>query len=427
MTDLPGTRANTPQSTPAYASAAVSPWGLCAVFLAFAFWKSPAIFIDPRFWAEEADYYFARCLHATAAACLTTLHENGSFQSVANVGAYLATLVPLERAPAVTTYLTLLLHLAIIVQLAGFVRTYRIGPSGAVLLAAAFALLPQTVEIWMTATNAQWLTGVSALFLLLMPSETLARHRVAAPIWSLFCVTSGAPACVLAPLFILRALRERSGCLIAMAAVFALGAAVQLYLCLSFGVPRPLSPEFDTLVLPVVMQTILAPLLSGDAVNLIAPGVRGPDHAIAAIAMVAVSLALLGSAIYAARSAPRTAGVGLLVLAWGLVSFVQSFGSLDPTPNISGYVGGRYFFLGAVSFCLLIGIGTTARERWIRTVATATLACIVLAGFVASRTSGWSRLVSRGPSWSQQVRACQPGTTCKVAIRPVPRTIDIER
>ncbi len=430
MTDLPRTIATAPQSLHRYVAALVSPWGLCAIFLAFAIWKSPTIFIDPRFWAEEANPYFAKCLHATAWACLTTLHKNGSFEGIFNLGTYLATLVPLERAPAATTYLTLLLHLAIIVQLAGLARTYQIGPTGAVLLASAFALLPQTFEVWMNANNAQSLTGVSALFLLLMPREKLAEHKYVALAWSVICVASGVPPCILAPLFVLRAFRERSGCLVAIATVFTLGAGIQLLLCLSFGVPRPLSLELKPLVLPIFMQTILAPLLSGDAVGFIARFVRGPDHAIVAIAIVIASLPALAAATYAAKTAPRTAGVGDIVAAWALVSFVQSLGSLDATSNISGCAGGRYFFFGAVSFCLLIGIGTAARKRMTRTLATAALAWIVLVGFVASRASGWSNLVRSGPSWSEQVRSCQAGTVCKIMSWPAAAadwTVDVER
>lgn len=69
-------------------------------------WRLPEIIADPRFWAEEARVYFAHALTAPVLDALLAPHQ-GYYSLVPNVATWLATLVPLERAPDVTTAIAL--------------------------------------------------------------------------------------------------------------------------------------------------------------------------------------------------------------------------------------------------------------------------------------------------------------------------------
>lgn len=59
-------------------------------------------FINPRFWAEEGSVYFLNAyIHGFSS--LWFGHQ-GYFSIIPNISTYLATLVPLEYAPIVTTW-----------------------------------------------------------------------------------------------------------------------------------------------------------------------------------------------------------------------------------------------------------------------------------------------------------------------------------
>ncbi|MDF1793571.1 MAG: hypothetical protein P1U88_16780 [Thalassobaculaceae bacterium] len=69
-------------------------------------WRLPEILAEPRFWAEEARVYFAHALSAPALDALLAPHQ-GYYSLVPNLATWLATLVPLERAPEITTAIAL--------------------------------------------------------------------------------------------------------------------------------------------------------------------------------------------------------------------------------------------------------------------------------------------------------------------------------
>lgn len=80
---------------------------LVALFCAALFWRSPDLWVSPRFWAEEGKHYYA-ALQGESVFSMLTLVVRGNYLLLTNGVTYLATLTPATLAAHVTTYLSLL-------------------------------------------------------------------------------------------------------------------------------------------------------------------------------------------------------------------------------------------------------------------------------------------------------------------------------
>jgi hypothetical protein len=391
--------------------------GATAVFLAIALWKAPDILRHPRFWAEEGTIFYVGFLGNSFIECILYV-GHGSFQILSNVIVYLATQVPVALAPAVTTYLTLGLHLVVLTQIVSFARAYGLARSVALLLAAAWALLPQTYEVWLTSTNAQWLAGVSVLLLFAMPSGWIERHRKGALAACCIYALSGVPGILFAPVFLLRAALERSRLIAILAAILGAGAVLQLVVIAWVGDPRPFTTHPLVLILPIFLQSVIAPVLSGDFASQIALLIREANPSASRVAILdtlAMGLGIMALATAAAYSSGRKMHALLLLTAWVLVTEVQNFAAINPPENINGWAGGRYFLCGSVCLCLLLALGQTARQTALRAISIGLLCTIVLTGVVEAN-SKWAQQSTKGPSWRRQLDACQSGQLCNVTV-----------
>ena len=150
------------------------------IYVAIVFTKAPTLFTDPRFWAEEGVVFFPRCQKGGFIECISYLHL-GSYQLLANVAVYLSTKVPLVFAPSVTSFFALALQTVVAAQLFILAKAYRLSTAVALLLWSAWALLPQTFEVDMSATNMRWNAGASVLLIFAMPLEWLTER------WKVCC------------------------------------------------------------------------------------------------------------------------------------------------------------------------------------------------------------------------------------------------
>ena len=329
--------------------------------------------------------------------------------------------MPVSLAPTITTYLALSLHLVVVVQIVLFAFAYDLATPVALLLIGSWALLPQTYEVWLSATNAQWIAGVSPLLLFAMPTEWVERHFKSAAAACLVYAVSGVPSVLLAPLFLLRAGVERSGPIAILGILLGAGASLQLAVLFWVGEQRPFPTNPLVLVLPLFLQSVLAPVLSGDFANEIARWIQKPNavNSAAAIAgTLAIGLGIMSVATVAASSSGRKVHALSLLLACIFVTEVQNFGAIEPHGHISGWSGGRYFLFGSMCLCLLLAWGTKARQVFLRVASIGFLCSIVLTGVAEAILSPWAKSLTHGPSWRQQIDACPPKIACKITVWP---------
>jgi hypothetical protein len=100
---------------------------------------------------------------------------------------------------------------------------------------------------------------------------------------------------------------------------------------------------------------------------------------------------------------------------------IQAFGSLgNPRDMISGLGGARYFLFGSMALCLLLAWGTTSPDESLRREAFALLILVAATGVVQRYTSPSIDFTMSGPSFRQQVQACEAAAKplCRVALWP---------
>jgi hypothetical protein len=207
-------------------SSTTEPIAAGGILAALVVLRSPQLFVEPRFWAEEGVLYFAYAHSHDFWTSLFAAHA-GYYNFTANLAGALATLVPLAYAPTVTTFIAFLVHLA--TALVAFTsRTPFTDTRLARWVAAVGVLLLAPTQVWLTTISAQFWLAIAAFFIL---AETAprrgARAWLARVVLAIGALTAGVT-CFLAPLFAWRAHRRRDPDAIWQAGVVAAGCVVQV-------------------------------------------------------------------------------------------------------------------------------------------------------------------------------------------------------
>lgn len=169
--------------------------------------RDPTLFLEPRFWAEEATVYFRTAYMVPVGEALIAPHQ-GYFSLWANLAGVLATLPPLEYAPLVTTTMSMLVVLLILI-------TILINESvtlNSTLKKAIAGILVVFVgangEIWLTSINSQHYLPL-LVFLILIDQK---QHPLKRRVYFFIAAVAGLSSVAvnfLAPLFLLRYLQHR--------------------------------------------------------------------------------------------------------------------------------------------------------------------------------------------------------------------------
>ena len=225
---------------------------------------------------------------------------------------------------------------------------------------------------------------------------------------------------MLAPGYLARAYIDRSKHFAVLGVVLALCALLQLAVLMRYGIGgRSFTLDPRILTLPMLLQTIFVPLFGVDWVGETVRGAAGRRTRVVRVHIPR------GIVVDAVRGRHRMAGAAharsffIVAGLWVLVSVINTFGSLgSPLELISGKGGSRYFLFGAMCFCLLLAIGTTARSR----VLEASLRPLFLWRSSAHRSRSSA---APGPPSTPKARRgknrlakCAPSVPCEVAIWP---------
>jgi hypothetical protein len=386
--------------------------------------RKPALFTDPRFWAEEASHFYTRFLNESTLTALGYVHV-GSYQLLTNAIVVLATHVPLWAAPVVTTYLAFGVLLFVAYQIGILLREYQIGRIASALLLIAFALQWGMYEVALTATNVQWIAGLSTLVLLALPCAWLDRNLRLSGLWLLLCGLSGIPAAICAPAFAVKALVFRSRSTALAAAILSVCVAVQA-LCVVLGDTsgRDLHKTWAVLLMPTLMQTAIEPFTGPEPIFLVGTYI---NSALPKVGMLLLATAGAGAAIIAlagllARDAAKDRIVWVVLFAWLYVSVAQTVGALHPAQLVTAS-GARYYVFGSTASFLLFTLATTNVAKAARATALGALALACFAGLSQRMVGEWTQSLLNGPSWKQQARACKAEERCVVHAWPHDGTV----
>ncbi len=399
------------------------------LFVVLAFVKTPNLFLDPRFWAEEGSAFFEPFLtkHFIESTFTTYI---GNYLFLTNLSVSLATFVPLKYAPAITTYFALVIHSLVAFQIGLFTKERGIALGVGLLLVVAWVFLPATYEVWLTATNLQWLTGVSMLLVLCMPDTALDRRRSAYLAWTAICAVSGVPATILAPIFLGRSLIEKNKMTLWIGLLLGAGAILQLIIISHNTITgRGFNFDFISLSVPILLQIVLVSLFGISATESFANHIKStfPHIAIATYAVLIAAILIAATIFYFAWKTPFRSTAVYITSAAILVSIVQVFGALGNSWGmVSGTNGARYFLLGQIALSLLLALGTTSLNLHLKRSATILLVAVCTVQVSQRVTkSKLLRPILTGPSWQREIEHCRPGQICRIDIWPRGWHIDI--
>lgn len=392
------------------------------LFALLAFLRSPHIFLEGRFWAEEGSVHFAHAYTEGGLAGLTFVDQRAGYLNlVPNVGTWLATLVPLSAAPLVTAWLSYVLLLFMLwITLAW---SSELLPSKPSQLAAAGLLLfgpAAHPEVWLNTINIQTYLGIVAIILLFVRLDDLspAGFGVSTAVL-LIAALSGLYTVVLTPLFLLRAYRARTRRSIVHAAAVCGATAFQAVVVLVSRTSGSL--EESKLVLPGLRE-----LVATVAGLHTAPVFLGRQES-AALATNMLSnsgpwlwtVLLVGGLVVAIIAlAVRESSVGILVLlggAWVLTEILVQLGAW-------GIADGRYTVvpLAIASLLLAHGVGIAATPLG-RGFALGVVAIALVAGAAEYWTDGRIALSCVDcPDWQEEIDQWESDPTDDLQIWPYP-------
>ena len=345
---------------------------------------------------------------------------NGNYQFLTNAIVEISLFVPVRWSAVVTTYLSLALATACAWMIAELfaVRRFPIWVASAV--CALFALQPAGYEVFLSATNVQWVTSVMGLLLCVSRGRP-ASSRAAILRFALLlaCGLTGTTTCILLPLFAVGALRRRTpfgwcslGTLIVATAVQ--GTVVAFHHDDLQRRPFTLSPDAP---LALVLQVAFAQVLPVDILDRVGAAFIGQTGAILSLPLV-VMAGLLAFALSARGTIDRLTREALLG-GIVIVSLINEFGALGTATGMTlGLSGSRYFFLGATCFLILIGTCLTGGSSIIRLSATVIIISAALNDLSTAAFASWTKVYLEGPSVAEQVDHCDGQMPCEIRVWP---------
>ena len=237
---------------------------LSALVFAFAVLsRRPDAILNPQFFAEDGNVWFAEAYNFGWLKALFITHT-GYVQTLPRLGAALALAVPLAHAPLVMNLIGLLVQIAPAVYLLS-ARTSNWAPLRIrLLMAAGYLALPNTSELNVSITEAQWhLALLASLVVLSRPPESRLGFSFDIAVLAL-CGLTGPFCIVLFPPALIMLWNQRSRWRAIVAALLGSTALLQGISLLSSAVrtraSMPLGASVDLLCRILVSQIFLAPL-----------------------------------------------------------------------------------------------------------------------------------------------------------------------
>lgn len=380
--------------------------------------RLPRVFLEGRFWAEEGRVHFENAWNMPWLDALLFSYA-GYLNLTANAAGLLARyLPPLWAAPYVSTGLALIIQcLPAVLILTSRLDWLR---HRAVLVAALLLIAtpPHSEEVWLNSICSQYHLTLSAGIILALESRggLVGVLRLAV----LLLATLSAPmSWVLAPLFALRAVLERSGPRVWQTLVVALGVAIQL---IWFFAPTPgrevgISPTlFGAIVLAkqVIIPLVPTPLDS-ELIGLFARDLSMAGGPLWPLAVVAALFAVLA---WGALRRPKEAPLWFL-LTGAIIATGAYAGSLGNKADLLVVLAGnRYAFGPQVLFGLtVLGLAVLLPGKarlWARAVVI-WLLVVGMWGYFAFAGPGQ---VQSGPPWLPEVQKYQQDHNYRMKIWP---------
>ena len=307
-------------------------------------------------------------------------------------------------------------------------RTYfNLGPIAFVFISLAFAFPLQRFEISLSSAGLQFILSLSCAVILVSPVGARGT-RYFSYFVLLLAGLSGPPSVFLAPLFFLRAVRDRSVGRFLQTGIIAFCGFVQVAYIAANGLHQSRGTiGFDGVVSALTLKLVLIPLKTKGILDLtrlkndlILGTVPAGDLAFI-YGILAVFVLLLCFLVWKARRV----GLGYLLLAIAALATLSIIGSLEGFNLISQFAGSRYFYAPSI-LIVLLAILALSRRQVLRSPIGILLVLFVA---VVLWNGGWTAPPAPSfwkierPTWRQEMAELRENPFHSVRIAPAGWTI----
>lgn len=359
-----------------------------------------------RFWAEEGKYFYADIARAGFGPGLRYLF-NGHLELLSNFSVALATLVELRHAPLVTTYISLALQSAPVALLLARHAQLGLGRAAALAVVVMLVGLPQAGEVWANSINLHFHAALLVALIAVL-DVPIGRAAWLSRSLLLFGGLSGIPANFLAPVFLYRAMVERSRERWLQFALLAACAALQIGLLLMNGIGAAREIGFDPLLYArVLVAQHEYGLVFGTKLGArLASKLLGDDaRAYGLLLVSALPFALL---LWRLLREPRARILVACALLLSIMCFATALG--EKLEFVSPIDAGRYFYAPNVLLVVaLFGLLRAERRSWWVYGLCLLLVCVAL-----PRTKSYLK----GPDWRIEYQRAIDEKAATIAIWP---------
>lgn len=391
---------------------------LCAQF-------HSAVFHGGRFMAEEGCIFFEKAWNSSWSDALFFSY-GGYLNIVANASTLLAChLMPLADAPYFTMGVSLLLQLCapwlVLTAKDAWLASYRVR-----LMAVALLLVvPEWVEVSLHSVHSQYHLSLCCGLILALATEKGWREHLRRVLLFL-APLSGPGGVVMAPLFILRALVDRTRARVIECLVINVASAIQMLLFFHKYQERTYDFNFHDYVLVFLTSYVMMPLIGiKPFITNIALSIQGMEKAgHTPYFPVGVALALLvlcaGTLVYQAVRNRASHEAAWLAIAGGTHALASMYGALGGASTV--LVAGcaqRYVFVGQSLFALSIACLAVTGTPAIRTLCRYLVAIMLVMGTYHFITP-FAKNMLHGPSWRGEVARWEQDHDAPLHIWPQP-------
>jgi hypothetical protein len=377
---------------------------LCALVLIV---RRPDALFTAQFWAEDCAVYFKDSIELGVAALVVPYA--GYFTLVQRLVALVASPVPAAFAPLAFNVLALATALLVILR----VLSRRLELPYRALLALAIVLVPHTGEVFLTATNLQWITALAMVAVVFSRAPQTLVAWIVDVAWLVVAGLSGPFVIFIVPLVIIRMVREGSTRHRVVILSIAVGCALLHALALATsGAPPASTATVGSLAqragIAAAIFVIKGPgiMFMGGALPYAVPY---PLAGALAAALGALALVTL----FARRDARERWITASLLLFGAMIAVATAIKFFqNPRQLLEFDHGDRYFFIARVmvAWSLILALESSARRR--------TLAMVLLAASAVGSLSAFRWPAPRDFNWRATAAALDRGEPARVTVPP---------
>jgi hypothetical protein len=411
-----------------------------AVVIGLTIGRCPELLLHPRFFAEEGTTYFSSAYRTSFLANIFSAHY-GYYTFYNQLATSLATLVPLDQAPLVTTLMALLVQVGVSVYVLWGDLPLATLPRRCA-LAVALPLIAWPGH-WLTIIGSQCWLGAGAFLLLISGANGGFRARLARGGYLLLAGLTGVVSCFLAPAYLLRGFRQRSREFLLYGALLA--ACLPVHALVLLRALRSRSAELscrfiDTDFCAMIGKTLVylfavpftgrsvyeQPLLANAGAAFTggfeaAWGVRLPVHDLFVVPLAVGSAVLFLTGVLIVRNRARLE-VQVMTLALVTVTLLSNLCS------VNGVGGPRYYFIPSLILLTLLLVSRPPARLRVVHLAVAILVAATLVGNGTEFRSVMGRQAydPAYPDWQSELQLWRTSPSYQLHIWPTPWTMNLE-